>query len=96
MFKHVIMWKVEESELSKEETCVKIKELLEGLNGKIPGLINIDVGINTLNADNTFDVVFTGTFESKDAYVAYGQHEEHAKIVPFFKTIKLGRAIVDY
>jgi len=96
MFKHVIMWKVIESPLSKQETCEKIKELLKSLNGKIPGLINIDVGINTLDADNTFDVVFTGTFENKEAYVKYGQHEEHAKIVPFFKTIKLDRIIVDY
>jgi len=96
MFKHVIMWKVEESPIAKKETCEKIKELLESLNGKIPGLINIGVGINTLEAENTFDVVFTGTFESKEAYIAYGQHEEHAKIVPFFKELKLERAIVDY
>jgi len=49
-----------------------------------------------VNAENTFDVVFTGTFENKEAYAFYGQHEEHAKIVPFFKELKLKRVIVDY
>jgi ABC-type molybdenum transport system ATPase subunit/photorepair protein PhrA len=96
MFKHVIMWKIEESPLSKEETANKMKDLLESLNGKIPGLVSIEVGINTLEAENTFDVVFTGTFESKEAYENYSKHPEHAKIVPFFKDLKLSRAIVDY
>jgi ABC-type molybdenum transport system ATPase subunit/photorepair protein PhrA len=90
------MWKIEESPLSKEETCAKMKELLESLNGKIPGLISMEVGINTLDAENTFDVVLTGTFENKESYENYSQHPEHAKIVPFFKDLKLARAIVDY
>jgi ABC-type molybdenum transport system ATPase subunit/photorepair protein PhrA len=90
------MWKVIESPISKKETCEKMKFLLESLNEKIPGLINMEVGINTFEAENTFDVVFTGVFEDKTAYENYSKHEEHAKIVPFFKTIKLDRAIVDY
>jgi hypothetical protein len=96
MFRHTIMWKIIESPLEKKETCEKMKELLESLTGKIPGLIKIEVGINTLNADNTFDVILIGDFENKNAYDAYSKHEEHVKIVPFFKDLKLERAIVDY
>ena len=96
MFKHTIMWKIIKSPLEKKETCEKIKELLIGLNSKIPGLINIEVGINTLKADNTYDVILIGDFESKEAYALYSQHPEHAKIVPFFKTLTLERSIVDY
>ena len=96
MFRHTIMWKIIKSPLSKKDTCNKIKELLVGLNGKIPGLINIEVGINILEADNVFDVILTSDFENKDAYESYSTHPEHLKIVPFFKTLKLNRAIVDY
>jgi ABC-type molybdenum transport system ATPase subunit/photorepair protein PhrA len=92
------MWKIisDEENRSKEEISQKIKDLLEGLNGKIPGIVKLEVGINTLKADNVFDVVLIGDFESKEAYEAYSKHEEHAKVVPFFQKLKLERSIVDY
>lgn len=96
MFRHTIMWKIIEPKENKKETCEKIKELLLGLNGKIPGLIKIEVGINTLQADNVYDVILIGDFESQEAYSAYSTHPEHAKIIPFFKTLTLERSIVDY
>ena len=98
MFRHTIMWKIinDVENRDKKEVTSKMKELLEGLNGKIPGLIKMEVGINTLGAENVFDVILIGDFENKDAYAAYSQHEEHAKIVPFFKALTLERRIVDY
>jgi ABC-type molybdenum transport system ATPase subunit/photorepair protein PhrA len=96
MYTHAIMWKILESPLSKKETANKIKELLLSLNGKIPGLVSIEVGINSLEGENTFDVVFIGKFESKKSYEEYSKHPEHEKIVPFFKELKLERTIVDY
>lgn len=50
MFRHVILWKIIETPIGKEETVLKMKELLEGLNGKIPGLIRIQAGVNVLSA----------------------------------------------
>ena len=98
MFRHTIMWKiVEDSEgRSKEDITAKMKELLEGLNGKIPGLIRIEIGVNTLDAENVFDIILIGDFESKEAYAKYSKHPEHEKIIPFFKSLKLDRTIVDY
>jgi len=98
MFRHTIMWKIVEDfeGRNKEEITNKMKELLEGLNGKIPGVIKIEVGINTLKAENTYDVILIGDFDSKEAYANYSSHPEHEKIVPFFKALKLDRTIVDY
>jgi hypothetical protein len=92
------MWRVENDEKgrNKKELCLQMKELLEGLNGKISGLINAEVGINILEDVNTYDLVFISDFESKVAYKDYLKHPEHAKIIPFFRELKLARAIVDY
>ena len=45
-----------------------MKELLESLNGLIPGLIKMEAGINTLNAENTFEIILIGNFENEIAY----------------------------
>ena len=47
MVKHIILWKLR-SELSAEEKQAKalaIKQGLEGLQGKVPGLVDIHVQI---------------------------------------------------
>ena len=64
MVKHLILWKLKD-ELTKEEKQ-KIKEEiktgLEGLQGKIPGLVEIKVqieGLESSNADLMLDSTFT-------------------------------------
>lgn len=98
MFVHVIMWKLNEIPFGKEKenVLVEMKNLLEGLNGKIPGVISLEAGINNFEDLNAFDIVLISKFDSKDAYLQYGKHPEHAKIVPFFKELNLSRSIVDY
>ena len=45
MVKHIVMWKIQGvNNQSKEETAKQMKEALEDLNGKIEGLINLEVG----------------------------------------------------
>ena len=47
MVKHIVMWKIKETNgLTKEQTAQQIKEALEGLNGKIEGLRHLEVGID--------------------------------------------------
>lgn len=53
MVKHVILWKLKEMD-EKETESVKagIKEGLEGLAGRIPGLVEIHVHTNGLAGSN--------------------------------------------
>ena len=58
MVKHIVMWKIKETHgLTKEQTAQQIKEALEGLNGKIEGLRHLEVGIDFLQSDASYDVV---------------------------------------
>ena len=64
MVRHVILWKLKEMP-DAEKTAVKagIKEGLEGLAGKIPGLLDVRVYTDALpssaNADLMLDTTFT-------------------------------------
>ena len=81
MVKHVIVWTLKEeySAFEKENIKKDIKEGLEGLKGKVPGIIEIKVYINGLESSNT-DLILDSTFENEDALKGYAVHPEHVKV----------------
>ncbi len=98
MVKHVILWtlKDELSAAEKEQVKKGIKEGLENLAGKIPGMTEIKVNINGLESSNA-DLMLDSTFESEAALKAYAVHPDHVavadgKVRPYTKT----RTCLDY
>ncbi len=92
MVKHVILWQLRDDLSENEKTKVKIgiKEGLEALKGKIPGLIDIKVEINPLVSSNA-DVMLDSAFESEEALKGYAVHSEHVavadgKVRPYTKS----------
>lgn len=81
MVKHIILWKLKEelSEEQKAEVKAEIKEGLEGLAGKVPGLLDIKVNINPLPSSN-MDLMLDSTLESFDALKAYAVHPAHVAV----------------
>jgi hypothetical protein len=81
MVKHIILWKLKEelSPAEKESVKAGIKEGLEGLMGKIPGLVAIHVQTNGLASSNA-DVMLDSAFESEAALNAYSVHPAHVAV----------------
>lgn len=81
MVKHIILWTLKEefSDAEKVEIKAGIKEGLEGLQGQIPGLIEIKVNTGRLPSSNA-DVMLDSTFESEDALKAYATHPAHVAV----------------
>jgi len=98
MVKHVILWtlKDELSDVEKLEVKAGIKAGLEGLAGKIPGLIEIKVNTEPLASSNC-DLMLDSSFETEEALKGYAVHPEHVavadgKVRPFTKS----RVCMDY
>ena len=92
MVKHIILWKLSDefSPERKEEIKRGIKEGLEGLQGQIPGLVEIRVITQGLPSSNA-DVMLYSVFESADALKGYAVHPAHVavangKVRPFTQT----------
>ena len=68
MVKHIILWQLKDELSDAEKAAVKagIKEGLEGLVGKVPGLLEVHVNINGLPTSNA-DVMLDTTLESFEA-----------------------------
>ena len=98
MVRHVIVWtlKDEYSDSEKAEIKAGIKTGLEGLIGKIPGLVEIKVhteGFESWSGDAMLDSIF----ESEQALKEYTSHPAHVevattKVRPFVKV----RSSFDY
>lgn len=82
MVKHIILWKLK-SEFNNDEVKKGIKNGLEGLLGKIDGLLEIKVQTKNLDSSNV-DVMLYSVFESEDALKGYAVHPEHVKVADTF------------
>lgn len=81
MIKHIIIWtlKDEFSEAEKKNIKEGIKKGLEGLVGKIPGLLTIRVQTEHLSSSNA-DLMLDSTFENEEALKLYAGHPLHVEV----------------
>lgn len=97
MVKHVILWKLKdlsESELVTVKTG--IKENLEALIGKIPGLLEIKVYTDKLDSSNV-DVMLDSTFEDEAALKGYAVHPDHVAVAnTYVRPYTASRACLDF
>ena len=92
MVKHIILWQLKDELTAEEKAEVKkgIKEGLESLAGKIPGLTEIKVQTEGLASSNA-EVMLDSTFEDEVSLKVYATHPEHVavadgKVRPYTKT----------
>lgn len=81
MVKHVILWKLKESVAGdeKEKVLCEMKENLEALVGKVPGLTRLEIVIKPLASSNA-DVMLDSDLESEEALKGYQSHPEHVAV----------------
>lgn len=82
MIKHIILWKLKE-EHNTPSVKEGIKSGLEGLIGKIDGLIEIKVQTDSLPS-STADVMLYSVFENAEALKKYSSHPEHQLVANTF------------
>ena len=99
MVKHVILWQLKDELSAEEKATVKaeMKEALEGLAGKIPGLLDVKVYTEGLESSKNAEVMLDTTFTDEAALKGYAVHPEHVavadgKVRPYTKY----RACLDF
>ena len=92
MVKHVILWQLKDELTADEKAIIKkeMKESLEALVGKVPGLVEMKIQIEALESSNA-EVMLDSTFVDESALKTYATHPEHVavadgKVRPYTKT----------
>ena len=94
MIKHVVCFKLKEP---TEENCLKAKELLLGMQGKVEMLRSIEVGVDFLHSDRSYDLILITAFDSREDLDAYQKHPYHVEVVKkHMHQVRLTSVAVDW
>ena len=97
MIRHIVMWDIAGDTPEKKRVNVDlVRRSFEGLNGLIPGLRHMEIGVDTSRVDHACDVVLFSEFESQAMLDAYAHHPEHLRVRDALAGIRIARRQVDY
>jgi quinol monooxygenase YgiN len=95
MIRHIVMWRLKDTP-NKAANAVRIKQLLESLRDRIPGLLKIEVGIDFSASDASADLVLLSEFSDRAALDLYQRHPLHAQMKPEIGSMTAERRVVDH
>lgn len=98
MVRHIVMWELKEEIADNDREVIKsnAKKNLEGLVGKIPGLIEATVITEPLPS-STHDMILITDLSSEEDLKAYQAHPDHvATANTFVRPYTCNRACYDW
>ncbi len=76
MIKHVVCFKLKEGERPE-----KAKEVLLGMKGKVPMIRDIEVGVDLLHSDRSYDLYLSVVLDDMKALEDYQNDAYHCNVV---------------
>ncbi len=94
---HIVIWQLNgESAVERSRQAQRIVEAFRALEKQVPGLLNMEVGANQVDAADAWDLGLYLVFESKAALQAYQSNAAHKSIKDLVATMRVSRAQVDF
>lgn len=91
MVKHIVFFNFKD-----KESMQKSEQLLKQLPAKIDCIRSMEVGIDKLRSERSFDMALICTFDSFEDLEKYDQHPEHLIVRDYIKSVRTGSAAVDF
>ncbi|MCX8129101.1 MAG: Dabb family protein [Clostridia bacterium] len=93
MVTHIVFFKLKDR---SSENVEKTRQVLAGLDGKVPQLRHIEVGVDVLHSERSYDLALVTKFDSLDDLQAYQVHPEHVKVAEYIASVRDIVASVDF
>ena len=78
MFKHIVLFKVKEA---TSENLDFLKNTFLSMEGNIDELKSLEVGVDVIRSDRSYNIGIITRFNSKEDYLAYDINEFHVEKV---------------
>ena len=97
MIKHIVMWNVRgDTAAERGSNLARLRSSFESMRGRIPGLLHLEIGVDTSRIDYACDVVLYSEFESQSALDAYALDPEHLRVKLELADVRTAKHQVDY
>ena len=97
MIKHIVMWNLRgETPAEKRDSIALLQRCFDSLRGRIPGLLYLEIGVDSSRIDYACDVVLYSEFENQAALDGYAVHPEHLRVKRELADLRTARHQVDY
>ncbi len=94
MIKHIVCFKLKDN---SEESCKKAAGVFQSMQGRVPQLRSIQVGIDFLHSPRSYDIILETTFDSKEDLEAYQNDPYHCETVKkYIHSVQETSIAVDY
>ena len=78
MIKHIVCFKLKDNSL---EECEKAANILKSMDGNVPLLRSIEVGVDFLHSPRSYDIILQVTLDDAKALDEYQKDEYHCSVV---------------
>ena len=78
MIKHIVCFKLKDN---SPEECFKAKEVLLSMQGNVPMLRGIEVGVDFLHSDRSYDLILQVLLDDAQALEDYQNDTYHCSVV---------------
>ncbi len=94
MISHIVLFKLADP---TAENLTATRDKLLGMDGKIDLLRHLEVGVDVVRSERSYDIALTTRFDSLEDLQAYQIHPYHAGVViPHMKAVCSSIVAVDY
>jgi len=94
MITHIVLFKLSDP---RPETIAATRDLLVSMDGTVPQLRHLEVGVDLIRSERSFDIALVSRFDSLDELNAYQVDPYHAgTILPHMRSVCSAIVAVDY
>ena len=94
MITHIVLFKLTDP---TTENIAATRNKLLSMDGKIDQLRHLEVGVDVIRSERSYDIALTTRFDSLEELQAYQIHPYHAgEIVPHMRGVSSSTVAVDY
>lgn len=94
MIKHIVCFKLKDN---STENCEKAKEVLLSMQGNVPQLRGIEVGVDFLHSERSYDVILQVLLDDAKALDDYQNDPYHCSVVkPHMHSVREASVAIDY
>ena len=94
MIKHIVCFKLKDNSYEK---CLEAKEVLLSMKGNVSLLVDINVGIDFLHSERSYDIILETVFNTKEDLQLYQVDKYHCEIVKkYMHAVRESSIAIDY